>query len=461
MPKTTITTTRRTRRNRRPRRPRIIVQAPPPPVRRPRRRRARKQPGILSRVMTYAAKGIPAVIKAVTGFGDYHVASNSLLTGGLNPPEIVNSVNSGAFIVRHREYIADVTSTENFTMREFAIQPGLPATFPWLAQVAHAYEQYRIRGMIFEFKSTSSNAVLSTAASTALGTVIMATSYNPSLVEFVDKRTMENYQFANSCAPSANLMHPIECARNQTPVTELFIRTDDVPQGDDIKLYDIGKFVLATVGMQQTGGIIGELWVTFEIEFLKPKMLEEIGVLQAATIYTPSYTNALPLLGGTLQPGSNLDMLISGGVLYFPADLNFGSYLLIFYWVGTSAAITFPGFTFTNCAAKAFWGTGAAPSAPAPLPATTASTTAMHALIVDVSGVNASVGLDGAGLLPTGTRSLTCLVTRTNENLTFKGNQHGNLINLLNMSDLESDTDSTDDELHEQLLELLKKMKST
>jgi len=137
-------------------------------------------------------KGLSALI---SGFGDYKVNENSLLTGGIAPPEVVNSVNDGGVIIRHREYLGDIPATIDFTITRYFINPGYTLTFPWLSHIATSFEQYKLRGMIFEFKSLSSDAVLSSATSSALGAVIMATQYDVLDTPFPNKFTMENYLF--------------------------------------------------------------------------------------------------------------------------------------------------------------------------------------------------------------------------------------------------------------------------
>lgn len=106
----------------------------------------------------------------------------------------------------------------------------------------------------------------------------MCTNYNANQQPFVDKRSMENYEFANSGKPSQTFLHATECAKSVTPVDKLFVRTGEPPLNEDKRLYDLGIFNLATVGQQssQVGGM-GELWVAYEVEFFKPKYRGAVG----------------------------------------------------------------------------------------------------------------------------------------------------------------------------------------
>lgn len=161
-------------------------------------------------------------------------------------------------------------------MLEMPINPGLPQTFPWLSQVADAYEEYRIKGMVFQFKSTAGEYVTNGggASNGGLGTVIMATNYNSAVhPAFLDKKSMENYEFAQSAPPTKNMIHAIEAKGAGTPVKTLYLRTGDPATGTDPRLYDLGSFCIATQGMVTDVGVatIGELWVAYEVEFFKPK----------------------------------------------------------------------------------------------------------------------------------------------------------------------------------------------
>lgn len=299
-----------------------------------------------------------SLIKSLVGFGDYRLSEdNTLLRGGMDPPQIINSIDQGGFIIRHREYLGDILASQNFEVNSFDINPGLPSTFPWLSQVAAAFDEYQMRGMCFEFKSTSSDAVLSTATNSSLGSVTMATQYNPTLPIFPDKITMANYEYANSNKPSVSFFHPVETKGSWTPGGGLlFTRTGPIPTGQDQRWYDLGRFQIATEGMQADGGVCGELWITFEIVLRKPKLNEQ-GLASTDHFQLGTVTNANPLgTTSVLVPGSTLNGTIDNGDAYnFNPSVVSGNYLFVRSCKGGATALTVQPPVPTNCTVESYW----------------------------------------------------------------------------------------------------------
>lgn len=265
---------------------------------------------------------------ALTGFGDYKVKQNVLLEETNGPPAVVNRSNK-EFVVRHREYIQDIYSASGaantpsiFGIQAFPINPGNSQTFPWLSSVADKFEQYRIEGMVFEFKSLYSDAVVTQNGS--IGSTILATEYNAGVPPFSSKQAMENYQFAQSAKPSCSILHPIECANKQNVLSELYIRTATLPTGEDIKTYDFGDFQIASQGIPlgSAGAAVnlGELWVSYQIALIKPKIPSVTGYVDSGFGYFSGVTN-----NAGLQPfGTNpvpYNSIIKRSTTNFPVNL--------------------------------------------------------------------------------------------------------------------------------------------
>lgn len=212
-----------------------------------------------------------ALTKVITGFGDYKIHENALLFNRDAVPEFA-STSDRCTVITHSEFIRDVRGSTTFAIDSYDINASNNNLFPWLSQVARNYEQVIWQGLVFQFKTTSGTAISST--NTALGTVVMATQYDTLSESFSNKQQMENYEFSQSGVPCASLMHAIECDPNLTANHGLFY-TDVASNSNrnaDPRLYNIGRFNIATTGMQ-AAATIGELWVTYKVSLLKPRQI--------------------------------------------------------------------------------------------------------------------------------------------------------------------------------------------
>lgn len=151
------------------------------------------------------------------------------------------------------------------------INPGNSQTFPWLASIAARFQEYRFNGLMFEYRTTSSDALNST--NTALGVVIGATEYNVTRADWQNKAEMDNYEFVVSGKPSSNLMFPVECKPGMNVLGKQYVDSSLVvptQTGQDPRMSWLGKFQLATSGFQASNVVIGELWVTYDVTLYKP-----------------------------------------------------------------------------------------------------------------------------------------------------------------------------------------------
>lgn len=353
--------------------------------------------------------GAQALFKHITGFGDYNIGVNTLM-GGYTPPEIINK-SKNMVCIRHREFIADVNASSAFTLQNFPINPGIATSFPWVSQVAQAYEEYMITGMIFEYKTLSAD--YTSAASAALGYVIMATQYNVLNPNFPDKKVMENYEFANSAKPSETFIHPVECKKSLNPVGEMFVRTGAIPANADPRLYDLGNFQIATGGNSGTG-IIGELWCTLEVCFLKPKLVESIGydVLTDHWLSTSGVTSALPVGGAVAQSDNQIGTYwVNGNTIAFPAGVSNGSYMVTYQASGASTALTAFAFGGANVTYPLLWKNY---SSSGTHNGGTTSAVFIYTTILKITGSGATITFGAAGTLPSSVTTMDVWITQIN-----------------------------------------------
>jgi hypothetical protein len=111
--------------------------------------------------------------------------------------------------------------------------------------------------------------------------------------------------------PYQSVLHAVETKPNRTSIsTNLYVLAGVQPVDTDIRLYNLGKFTLATVGMQAASNI-GELWVSYDIEFFKPQLLDA-GDSNVYAHYSTSGDHAITTIG-SVSPFGQASSVPNGG----------------------------------------------------------------------------------------------------------------------------------------------------
>jgi len=250
--------------------------------------------GALSKAATGDYMGALMSGLKILGKGDYTLTRNSVvqdLTGSQVP--VMHSAKE-SIRFRHREFLGDVYSPNvisNFQTAVYNVNPGLLATFPFLGPIAQQFQTYRFMGLAFEFKSTA--AVALSSSNIGMGTVALAAQYRSTAPTFTNRVQMMNEMWSVDGKPCDTFMLPIECAPAETPLDCLYVRGGGIPSTEDLKLYDLCKVTLACTGIPVANQVIGELWVTYDIELFKP---QATNVLDQ---YQPLTELSLGTVGGT------------------------------------------------------------------------------------------------------------------------------------------------------------------
>jgi len=258
-----------------------------------------------------AGTSLGASISRWLGSGDYKVSTNSIVNRSLKSSDGIPSMHcsSQTIVVRHKEFVTEVRGNTSFTVQNsFSINPGNTQLFPWLSSLAAKFQEYRIKGLVFHYVP-SSGAISS--GSSALGTVMMQTSYRASDSQPLSKSEMLNEYWSSESVPSEPFCHPIECDPKENPFNVQYVRTKNPPSGDSILMYDLGMTHIATSGQQTTGTVLGDLWATYEIELKKPQV--------QSSVTTPYSSGSIFFSGGSITSSD----LFNGGVTkYGPMDLD-------------------------------------------------------------------------------------------------------------------------------------------
>lgn len=287
------------------------------------------------------------------GAGDYSINTNSVVQKSLRAASSIPSMHADAqsIVVRHKEYLGEIRSSQTFSVQQsYPLNPGVETTFPWLSGIASSFQEYKIRGLVFHYIPTSGSAVSSTNA--ALGSVMLQTSYRSTDSLPGSKVEMLNEYCSNEVVPCDTMAHPVECDPKENPFNVQYVRTGPVPTGDSQLIYDLGVTHVAVAGSQSpTPVVLGDLWVSYEIELKKPlvssNVTSKLSTGSADLTQTLSFANYLGGVATTLT--GTLAATVQGSTITFPKGKT--GVWQIMYWVdGTGLTSITPLFTFNNCA---------------------------------------------------------------------------------------------------------------
>lgn len=296
-----------------------------------------------------------AKISKMIGSGDYvsnqeNVVENALFS--TTPSHESIHMGEGDILLTHSEYVSDIVSSgsiNTFNNQSFAINAFNPILFPWLAQIACNYEEYKFIGLIFRYKSTSSDSITASATSTSLGTVIMAVDYNPSATPQLNKYAMDNLFGSVSAKPSCSILCGVECMSNQNVLSNLYTRFGAQTPAN-VQTTDMGLFQIATVNPLGASQNLGELYVDFKCILRKPRMYASLGNFNQVThLFGTGFVSGAPLgTARTLLSSSSINgFTVTNSQIIFPPLLNQGLYRIDLTYFSTNPQAL--SIVTTNC----------------------------------------------------------------------------------------------------------------
>jgi len=260
-------------------------------------------------------------ISKITGRGSYQVSHNTLQRQSVmgadaqNIPTFAPSEHGSR--VRHREFIGNIISPptpEAFNNTSYRLAVDNKTLFPWLAELAARYQKVKYHGMVFYYKTTSTDYNNS-------GTVQLAVNYNATEEEYTSTAQMLNSMFSTSTKPSVSAAAPIECDPSTMPKGGYYIRHPlSINSETDLRMSTVGTLNVATEGLTlPSGTVLGQLWCTYDVELLYPYVVP-------STIVATSFTTCASVgykAGNTFS--STLDEYLRAntrGSIDFPFELK-------------------------------------------------------------------------------------------------------------------------------------------
>ncbi len=291
-----------------------------------------------------------AAISKWLGYGDYTVGTNSVVSRASTGIPMMHK-DGQTVTVRHREFIATIPSSVEFAVQKsFQLNPGNQNTFPWLSTIANSFQEYRFKGVVFHYIPTSGHAISGTSPS--LGSVMMQTSYRANDSPPSTKAELLNEYWSGETVPAETLAHPIECNPAENPFNVQYVRRGDLPSGDNQLFYDLGVTHVCTAGQLAAGNVLGDLWVTYEVELKKPIVASNVtSDVNAWAGYSTTAT-AGNLLNGLTKTYGTLSASGTGALLTFAAPS--GLYLLTVIATGSGLTGSVANPTLTNATLSNF-----------------------------------------------------------------------------------------------------------
>lgn len=235
---------------------------------------------------------------------------------------------NGRTIIRHREYLAPIRGSTTFRVQSMSLNPGLSNTFPWLSNLAANYEQYKVNKLHVEFVTSS--------GSTASGRVGLAFGYNPSEGIPVNKQEFFSIVPNREEAPWEDITLAVPVTGNVK-----YIRLAGVSSSGTLNTYDMGQIFVAASGTVDSTSVVGDLFVNYEIELLRP----HYGRIKSEWLDITSPSSGSPM--GTafvVDSGQALVTRVSATTLEFSTS---GDFQLAYFGTGATTAPTTSVFTIT------------------------------------------------------------------------------------------------------------------
>jgi len=244
---------------------------------------AELDPNWLARVGKLVGKGLMSFSKWL-GLGDYKLSKNTIVGVGGSVPTMHSENDS--VVIRHREYIGDIMSSNSFSTVQVPLNPGLVTSFPWLSKLAQCYQTYRIHGMVIEYIPELSEVA---ANELSLGYVTLAAQYRTDLPAFPSNAMALESEFAVSGKPNEPKVLAIDCKPSMSAFNKWYVRTSAAYTGD-VKTFDFVSLNVLVGGMQTANQSAGQIWASYEIELFHPTAFLDPSLLYFAIHDQPSNT---------------------------------------------------------------------------------------------------------------------------------------------------------------------------
>jgi len=234
--------------------------------------------------------------------------------------------------INHTERIGTLLGSVSFAVNSYAINPGLPASFPFLSGIANRFESYRFEKLRFHFKTKT--------ATSAVGDVIQVIDYDASDGAPESSIQAEAYQGAISSAPWQDTIND-STKSNLHKFPSRYVRGEAIPANTDVKLYDVGTYYACTEN-QGSAALVGYLYVEYDVVLMTPQLrASDFGISGGLITGATAQTAANPFGTGATVDATGRGISISAASVVTFSSPN--TYVVTLRYLGT----VFSAFSYT------------------------------------------------------------------------------------------------------------------
>jgi len=281
--------------------------------------------------------------RQVTQYVSVPVASTTIVARKAEP--FFASRRNGDVCITHREYFADIGSTDAFTNAQFTINPGNSTVFPWLSGLARNYESYVFRRLSFQYRTGQT-----TASSGRIGMFVDFDCADPAPLS-------KAQAYSNRNCVDGPVWHDLRYQANREDLNKrksYYVSHSVAPAliGTIAEnLADVGILNVFTSMDSVPNASSGELFVEYEVELLTPSQPDDIlaahvllDSTQGVSSTTPAGTTLAGFQSATTKGSDPLLTWVGPTQLAFVEDF-IGTMIFEYTGTGITAFPTYAGAT--------------------------------------------------------------------------------------------------------------------
>jgi hypothetical protein len=248
------------------------------------------------------------------------------------PRAMGNSIATGArrsgISIQHTELVTQLSGSNDYTVFNFAFNPGLPNACPWLSAMAGAWEFYEVESLSFQYLPACSTG--------NSGFVMMGFDYDTQDQPPADMVSF--MQLADACGGCVwsscvlPLRKPDLLRRGR-----LYVRQGDVPNAD-LKTFDLGRFYYGVQGNSSEVALLGQITVTYNLRLTIPQPAAPLMTYVSGAVVGGSVT--APFGTTTITPQTRANpVVVRPGVADQIVAFRGGSYFLVILFSGVDMVL--------------------------------------------------------------------------------------------------------------------------